>query len=165
MKIARFFVVLLVAVALSSTAMAQGPVQNEEFGVSIAAPDGWEVASADDKAIANFKHQGSQSQIQVIATRLMNAEVADTFFSTFHRTLEESNFEEVSRQDATHGGHSGKEVKYSFTHSGVTLEIMVFEFLNDDTAWLVIGYMRDSEGENHGTSFQSVVQNIQFSQN
>ncbi len=164
MKIARFLLVLLIGLALASVAMAES-VQNEEFGVSLDAPDGWEVGSPDDKAVANFKHRGSQSQIQVIATRLMNPEVADTFFSTFHRTLEESNFEERSRRDASHGDVSGTEILYAFTHSGITLEIMVFEFTNEDTAWLVIGYMRDSEEEGHAQAFGNVIGSMSFAEN
>lgn len=162
MKTARFFLVLLIALAISVAAVAQEPVTNEEFGVTVVPPSGWEVSTSDDKAVANFKHRGSQSQIQVIGTKLMNAEVADVFFSTFHRTLTESNFERVSEGDATYGSHEGKEVRYTFTHSGVTLEVMVFEFLSNDTAWLVIGYMQDNERENHTGDFVSVVENLRF---
>lgn len=164
MKTARFFVVLLVALAFSAVAFAQdaGPVENEEFGVTVTPPAGWEVGSSDDKAVANFKHRGSQSQIQVIGTKLMNAEVADVFFSTFHKTLTESNFEQVSEESNTIGGLEGTEIRYEFTHSGVTLEVMVFEFLQDHTAWLVIGYMQDSERENHEDDFTSVIENLSF---
>ena len=164
MKTARFLVVLLMALAFSAVAVAQTaePVSNEEFGITVVPPGGWEVSTSDDKAVANFKHRGSQSQIQVIGTKLMNADVADVFFSTFHKTLTESNFEKVSEEDSTVGGHEGKQIRYTFTHSGVTLEVMVFEFLAEDTAWLVIGYMQDSERENHAGDFVSVIENLQF---
>lgn len=164
MKSARFFVVLLVALALSAVALAQdaGPVQSEEFGVTAVPPAGWEVLSGDDKAVFNFKHRGSQSQIQVIATRLMHADVADIFFETFHKTLTESNFEVVNEEAVSRGGIEGQEVLYQFSHSGVTLEVTVFQFLEDHTAWLVIGYMQDSERENHQNDFVYVIENMSF---
>lgn len=162
MKIARFLMILLSVMAISVVASAQEPVSNEEFGVTVTPPTGWEVSISDEKAVASFKHADSQSQIQVIGTKLMNSEVADVFFSTFHRTLTESNFQQLSEANATYGSREGKEVRYSFTHSDVTLEVMVFEFLSNDTAWLVIGYMQDSERENRSGDFASVIETMSF---
>lgn len=162
MKTARFLFVLVLVLLISSVAVAQDTVEDEEFGVTVVKPDAWESAGDDDKAVANFKHSGSQSQIQVIGTRLMTAEVADTFFNTFHTTLTESNFEKVSEESATIGEFEGKTVNYAFTHSGVTLEVIVFEFLRDQTAWLVIGYMQDEERENHEDAYLSVIENLSF---
>lgn len=164
MKTARFFLIMLLALSISTSVFAQDaePVTNQEFGVTVAPPKGWDVSKGDDKAVANFKHEGTQSQIQVIGTKLMNAEVADVFFSTFHKTLTESNFEQVSEESATLGGREGKEVRYQFTHSGVTLDVMVFEFIEGQTAWMVIGYMQDSEREQQHPDFVSVIENITF---
>ncbi len=165
MKTVRFLVFLLVTLSFSAVAIAQeaGPVEDEEFGVTIAVPDAWEVAADDDKAVASFKHPGSQSQIQVIGTKLMNEEVADVFFDTFHTTLTESNFEKVSEEEATIGDFTGNSVSYEFTHSGVTLEVKVFEFLRDQTAWLAIGYMQDEERENYEEDYLSVIEQLRFS--
>ena len=163
MKTARFLVVLLVTLSLSAVAFAQGPVENEEFGVTITPPDAWEVVADDDKAVASFKHDASQSQIQVIGTKLMNEEVADVFFDTFHTTLTESNFERVNEEQTTIGDFEGKAVTYEFTHSGVTLQVKVFEFLRDQTAWLAIGYMQDEERENYEQDYLSVIEQMRFS--
>lgn len=164
MKTTRFLIILLLTLSVSAVAVAQDaePVQDEEFGVTIAPPDAWEIATDDNKSVANFRHGDSQSQIQVIGTQLMNAEVADVFFNTFHKTLTESNFEEVSNEDASYGEYEGTAINYEFTHSGVTLEVMVFEFLRDQTAWLVVGYMQDEERENHESDYASVIESISF---
>lgn len=164
MKTARFFLILLLALGISTAAFAQEsePVTNQEFGVTVTPPKGWEVKKGDDKAVANFKHEGTQSQIQVIGTKLMNAEVADVFFSTFHKTLTESSFEQVSEEATTLGEREGKEIRYQFTHSGVTLDVMVFEFMEGQTAWQIIGYMQDSEREQQRPDFVSVIENITF---
>jgi hypothetical protein len=164
MKTARFVLVLLLALSISTVAMAQDAVENDEFGVTVVAPDAWETTTDDDKAVANFKHGDSQSQIQVIGTRLMTAEVADTFFNTFHKTLTESNFEKVGEESATIGDYEGKKIDYAFTHSGVTMEVVVFEFMRDQTAWLVIGYMQDEERANHEDAYLSVIENLRFSE-
>lgn len=164
MKSARFLVILLLTLSFSTVAVAQdtGPVEDEEFGVTISPPDAWEVVQDDDKAVASFKHPGSQSQIQVIGTQLMNEEVADVFFDTFHTTLTESNFEKVSEDDTSIGSFEGKATNYEFTHSGVTLEVKVFEFLRGETAWLAIGYMQDEERENHEADYRQVIETISF---
>ncbi len=162
MKSAHFVVITLFAFLVSAVAVAGEPVADEEFGVQIPPPDAWEVDADDDKAVANFKHPDSQSQIQVIGTQLMSEEVSDVFFGTFHDTLVESNFEEVGSEDASFGDFEGKKTTYEFSHSGVTLEVTVFEFLRDDTAWLAIGYMQDEHADEHIADYEAVVENISF---
>jgi hypothetical protein len=164
MKIARFITVLFVAMALSTVAVAQDgkPIENAEFGVTITPPSKWEVSQGNDKAVANFKHRGSQSQIEVVGTKLMTADVADVFFSTFHKTLTESNFEQVKQEESVVGTVRGTETTYRFSHSGVTLEIVVFQFLRESTAWLVVGYMQDVEKEKYVDDFRSVISNMKF---
>ncbi|RAL21524.1 hypothetical protein DL240_11720 [Lujinxingia litoralis] len=163
MNIARFFAVLLLALSLSSIAVAQETVvENEEFGVTITPPSAWEVNASDDKAVANFKHPDSNSQIQVIGTKLMSKDVADVFFSTFHKTLTESNFEEVSAADSSIGEQQGRLSTYSYTHSGQTVNVVVFDFIREGTAWLVIGYMPESESEKLRADFDATVTSMSF---
>lgn len=164
MKIARYVLALLITMAMSSVAIAQDskPVDNEEFGVTITPPAKWEVTQGNEKAVANFKHRGSQSQIEVVGTKLMASDVADVFFDTFHKTLTESNFEKVKQEEVTIGSLKGLETTYKFAHSGVTLEVVIFQFLRESTAWLVVGYMQDVEKEKYIDDFKAVVQNITF---
>ena len=164
MKTFRFVLIVLLTLSLSTVAMAQDgdPIVDDEFGVTVSPPSAWDVLTDDDGAVANFKHDESQSQIQVIATPLMNDEVADVFFDTFHSTLAESDFSEVSREEESIGGFEGTSVTYEFTHSGVTLAIKVFEFMHDDTAWLTIGYMEDAESEENSDAYFSVIENLSF---
>lgn len=165
MSFARFVIISLIVTLVSATAFASDgePVTDDEFGVEIAPPAAWEVDTDDDKAVANFKHPDSQSQIQIIGTQLMSEEVADVFFETFHDTLVESNFEKADSEEKTIGEFEGKATNYEFTHSGVTLEVTVFEFLRDDTAWLAIGYMQDEMRDEHQQDYEAVVENITFS--
>lgn len=164
MKTVRFLIIMLLTLSISAVAVAQDgePVVDDEFGVTVSPPDAWDVLTDDDSAVANFKHDESQSQIQVIATPLMNDEVADVFFDTFHSTLEESDFEETTREDATIGPFEGTSITYQFTHSGVTLEVKVFEFMHADTAWLAIGYMQDDEADEYAEAYYSVIENMSF---
>lgn len=164
MKLARVFFALFVAVTFSTTAFAQenAPVENEEYGVTVTPPAKWEVTQGNDKAIANFKHSGSQSQIEVVGTKLMTPDVADVFFKTFHKTLKESNFDETGSEETTIGDRKGTQTSYKFTHSGVTLEVVIFQFLRENTAWLVVGYMQDVDKDKYIGDFKSVVENIKF---
>ncbi len=165
MKFARFFSTVLVVLLFASSAMAQDtqqPIENEEFGVTITPPAKWEVTQGNDKAVASFKHKGSQSQIEVVGTKLMTPDVADVFFKTFHKTLTESNFEQASQEDTTIGDYKGKLTTYKFTHSGVTLQVVIFQFVKDSSAWLVVGYMQDSEKKDYMDDFKSVVKNMKF---
>ena len=152
-------------VCLATPAFAQDgakPIENEEFNVTIVPPAQWEVTQGNDKAVANFKHKGSQSQIEVVGTKLMTADVADVFFNTFHKTLKESNFEQLTQEEATLGDLKGTRTNYKFTHSGVTLEVVIFQFLKNNTAWLVVGYMQDAEKDQYIDDFQNVVKNMKF---
>ncbi len=164
MKIARYVLALLITMAMSSVAVAQDskPIDNEEFGVTITPPAKWEVTQGNEKAVANFKHRGSQSQIEVVGTKLMASDVADVFFNTFHKTLTESNFEQVKQEEVTIGSLKGLETTYKFVHSGVTLEVVIFQFLRESTAWLVVGYMQDVEKDKYIDDFKAVVKNIKF---
>jgi hypothetical protein len=164
MKLARFLSIALVMLLTASTVMAQEaqPVENEEFGVTITPPAKWEVTPGNDKAVASFKHKGSQSQIEVVGTKLMTPDVADVFFNTFHKTLTESNFEQSSQEETDIGDLSGTQTVYKFTHSGVTLEVVIFQFVRESSAWLAVGYMQDSEKDEYIGDFQSVVENMAF---
>lgn len=164
MRMARFFVVLLLALSFSTAAMAQDAksVANEEFGVTIKTPAKWEVAQGNDKAVANFKHRASQSQIEVVGTKLMTPDVAEVFFKTFHKTLKESNFEQKDQKEVQIGNQKGTQTSYKFAHSGVTLEVVIFQFLKGNNAWLVVGYMQDTDAEKYMTDFKSVVESMTF---
>ncbi len=164
MRMARFFVTLMLALTIATPALAQDakPIENEEFGVTITPPAKWEVAQGNDKAVANFKHPGSQSQIEVVGTKLMTPDVADVFFKTFHKTLKESNFEQKEQSEATYGEYKGTQTQYKFAHSGVTLEVTIFEFIKGNTAWLVVGYMQESDREKYQADFKSTIEGMTF---
>ncbi len=164
MKFARFFSTVLIALLFASSAWAQDaqPIENEEFGVTITPPAKWEVTQGNDKAVASFKHKASQSQIEVVGTKLMTPDVADVFFKTFHKTLTESNFEQTSQEETTISGLEGTQTTYKFTHSGVTLEVVIFQFIKDSSAWLAVGYMQDTEKKEYMDDFTSVVENMKF---
>ena len=164
MKFARFFSTVLIALLFSSVAVAQDaqPIENEEFGVTITPPAKWEATEGNDKAVASLKHKASQSQIEVVGTKLMTPDVADVFFKTFHKTLTESNFEQTSQQQTTIGGIEGQQTTYRFTHSGVTLEVAIFQFVRDSSAWLVVGYMQDAEKQEYMDDFTSVIEGMEF---
>ncbi|MFP4598481.1 MAG: hypothetical protein ACLFVJ_09520 [Persicimonas sp.] len=166
MKFARFLSVVLVALLMASTAVAQDsqPIENEEFGVTITPPAKWEATQGNDKAVASFKHKGSQSQIEVVGTKLMTPDVADVFFNTFHKTLKESNFEQTNQEDTTIGDFEGSQTSYKFTHSGVTLEVVIFQFVRENSAWLAVGYMQDTEKDEYMDDFESVVDKMSFTE-
>ena len=164
MRFIQIIITLAVCFTFALPAFAQDakPVENKEFGVQISPPAKWEVTQPNDKAVANFKHRGSQSQIEVVGTKLMNPDVADVFFKTFHKTLKESNFEEIGKEEKTYGDLKGTQTSYKFTHSGVTLEVVVFQFLRDSTAWLVVGYMQDVDKSKYIGDFEAVTKSIKF---
>ena len=165
MSLVRIFVALAMSLFIAAPAFAQDakPVENKDFGVKITPPQKWDVTQPNDKAVANFKHRGSQSQIEVVGTKLMTPDVAEVFFKTFHKTLKESNFEEKKREDdTTIGEFKGTQTSYKFTHSGVTLEVIVFQFLRENTAWLVVGYMQEVDKDKYVGDFKSVIENIKF---
>ncbi len=164
MRLSLLLVALLTTLSFSSIALAQDakPIQNEEFGVTITPPAKWETVPGNDKAVANFKHAASQSQIEIVGTKLMTVDVADVFFKTFHKTLKESNFEEKGAQEATINGHKGTRTSYKFTHSGVTLEVVIFQFIKGNNAWLVVGYMQESEKDKFAPDFEKVIETMTF---
>lgn len=163
-KVARLLTLVLALSLVSTAAFAQDDnlVENEEFGVTITAPEAWEVASGNDKAVANFKHSESQSQIEVVGTKLMTPDVAEVFFKTFHKTLTESNFKQSAKEASTIAGIDGTKSAYEFTHSGVKLEVSIFEFTKDSNAWLVVGYFQDSEKDKFAGDLTKVVEAMKF---
>ena len=127
MRVANILLVFgLAFLVCTSSVFAQDVVSNDEFSVSVTRPAEWTDVDGNDRAVFNFKHEESHSQIEVIGTRLMTEDVADVFFETFHETLRNSEFLMVGTpSDASYGEHAGTETTYTFTHSGVTLKVAV----------------------------------------
>jgi hypothetical protein len=152
------------AVVAPSAAFAQEEkINNAEYGVEIGKPKGWEQSTGNEKAVAIFTDPKTQSQIEVVPTKLMTADVADVFFSTFHKTLTESNFQkDGDTQQQKIGEFDGKLTVYKFTHSGVTLHVHVFSFVRDSTAWLVVGYMQDSAEADGKAQYKMLIESLKF---
>lgn len=158
-KLGIVFALLL----LAAPAFAQETVNDDEFGVTVAVPEGWEVVDEDDRAVFNFRHE-DHSQIEVIGNELMTADVADVFFTHFHDTLQSSDFTQVGREDKQIGDVSGTETIYRFEHTGVALKVAVFQFVRDTTAWLAVGYMQEEVFDAHAEDFRGVVSGLAFAE-
>lgn len=127
---------------VSAVAIAQ-EVKNDTFGVVATAPKAWEVMSSNDGVIAAFKHKKTKSQIRVTAAKLAKPESATSFFATYRKTLTESGFEMVRDPESrTIGDLEGKQAMYSFTQKSIQLDVVVFEFVRGDVAWIVTGYLQ-----------------------
>ena len=162
---AVFAIVAYVGLALGAggAAVAQDKVTSEEHNVEISKPNGWEQTSGNEKAVAVFTHNATQSQIEIVPTKLMTKDVSDVFFNTFHKTLTESNFEQVGApKDETKGGQAGKHTVYKFTHSGVELKVHVFGFTRETTSWLVVGYMQAAEETTIMDAFNKTLESMTF---
>ncbi len=156
---------IVFAILLASSAgFAQETVSDEEFGVSVNVPESWEVVDDNDRAVFNFKQSDSHSQVEVIGTQLMTADVADVFFDTFHETLQSSDFLQIGREEKQYAPYGGTETIYSFTHSGVTLKVAVFQFVHDTTAWLAVGYMQEDVFDEHATTYRGVISSLAFAE-
>jgi len=166
MHAVRTFLIAIAAVALfAASAAAQGTtVTNEEFNVSVDRPEGWVDVEGNDRAVFNFKHEESHSQIEIIGTQLMTADVADVFFETFHETLTSSEFVQTGREDKSYGDHTGTETLYEFTHSGVTLKVAVFQFVEGTTAWLAVAYMQEDAFDTYTPTYREVVGSMAFAE-
>ena len=167
----RFLALVLAAmmatafVTTATTVMAQDDkVTSEEYAVEVPKPAGWEQTSGNEKAVAVFTEPQTQSQIEIVPTKLMTPDVAEVFFNTFHKTLTESTFERIGEPEVKelYGDKTAKETIYRFTHSGVTLKVRVISFIRGTTAWLVVGYMQDKEEEKIKPQFDSVVKGLVF---
>ena len=148
---------------LAAPAFGQEIVNDDDFGVSVAVPNGWEVVVEDDRAVFNFRHE-DHSQIEVIGNELLTPDVADVFFTHFHDTLQSSDFMQVGREDKQIGEFSGTETIYRFEHTGVALKVSVFQFVRDTTAWLAVGYMQEEVFDAHATEFRGVISGLTFAE-
>lgn len=165
---------LMVAIVLSlvftSTqlfAQADGqPVVNDLLGVTVSPPDGWELVKlpGNDKSIASYRHAESGSQLEVIGTKLINSDMTQVFFDTFHQSLLGADFVEFSQAtDTKIGTMDGKQTEYSFEHTGLKLRVVVFSFTQDDSAFLVIGYFEDEKRDTYYESLKKLVEQLKFS--
>jgi hypothetical protein len=155
---------LLVALALallSAPALAQTVATDETFNVTITAPDGWAESETEERVVFAFRHE-DHSQIEVLGVELMTPEVADVFFTFFHDTLQSSDFMQVGREDKAYGERNGTETVYRFEHSGVALKVVTFQFANDTTAWIFVGYMQEELFDGRVADFQAAVESFAF---
>lgn len=145
----------------ASTALAQQTLEDADLNVQIDMPADWSVVEGNDRAVFNFKHEESHSQIEIIATELLTQDVADVFFETFHETLTTSDFTQSGREEGkAYGTHSGTETIYEFTHSGVTLKIAVYQFVTESTAWLVVAYVQADNFDEYMSTYAQVVESL-----
>jgi hypothetical protein len=158
----RILLGALLGACLSTGAYAQTPVTNEAFNITAQLPESWTQLDGADRAVFNFKHDESHSQIEIIGTQLLTPDVASVFFDTFHSTLTSSEFVQSGREQKTYGDYTGTETIYAFTHSGVTLKVAVFEFVRETTAWLVVGYIQEDRFDQYAPTYQTVIQGLSF---
>ncbi len=156
-----FFVASL---SLMSLGAAQDPVTSDD-GVSTVRPDTWEDVTGNDRATFTFRQPDTKSQIEVVSTALLTADVQDTFFSTFHDGLEEAGFSKIDQNDETLGAHQGVLTTYSFEHSGAELLVNVFQFMLGNDAWLVVSYAGKESAESVSTAFNEIVENLKVKSN
>lgn len=158
--ISRLLVVVAAVVALASPAFAQNVRTNNDLGASVTSPEGWTEFEANDRVTFGFKHEESHSQIEVIAQPLMTPDVADVFFNTFHTTLTSSGFQQSGRENRSYGAHSGTETIYNFSHSGVTLKVAVFQFVNQSNAWIVVTYIQGDVFDTYRPAYEGVISGL-----
>lgn len=154
---------LLMLMLAAPAADAQtNTLNNTEFGVSLDVPAGWEPTDSTDRAVFALRATEGQGQIEVIGTPLMTADVADVFFSTFHETLSGSDFVKAGAEDKTYASVAGKETIYQFSHTGTTIKIVVFQFVREETAWLVVGYLPEADFDRQVASVQAAIGALKF---
>ena len=153
---------LLAAPAFAQDGEAGATVTDETFNVTAPVPADWTVNEDNDRAVFNFVNDASHSQIEVIGTELVTAEVADVFFDTFHETLVSSEFLQLGREDKSVGDYSGTETIYGFSHSGVTLKVAVFQFVRDTTAWIAVGYMQEDLFDEQSATYRELIGQLSF---
>jgi hypothetical protein len=155
-------VVLVGWTLASGPAWSQQQLTDANRGVSVTMPEGWETVSGNDRALFNFKEPTSFAQVEIIDTELVTGEVADVFFNTFHETLSGSEFSLLGREERTIGSLTGTTSIYAFTHSSVPLRVAVFQFVNQNVAWLVVGYMEESVYDDQVGAWTSVIESLAF---
>jgi hypothetical protein len=158
---------LALSFLLAGTAFAQdNTLTNDRFSVSFTVPEGWGSVDGNERAIFNVKHEESQSQIEVIATELMSADVSEVFYDTFHETLVQSNFtrdDAATSPEESIGTHIGSQTQYTFDYAGVVLRVVIFQFTEGNNAYLIVGYIKDDEFDTHFTAFREAVGSLVFS--
>lgn len=140
-------------------------VSGDVLKVKVCGPAGWERVETpgNEKSIASFRDSESQSQIEAIGTKLINADVAAVFFDTFHQTLETSEFEAVEPpKDEKIGEIEGRLAEYSFKHTDIVLKVVVFSFVKDNGAYLVIGYFKAEERNLYFDQMKKVISSLEF---
>ena len=165
MKTLRLFAALLLTAALAAPAFAQTPVTNAQFSAAVERPAGWVDAPGNDRAAFNFRHEESSSQIEVIATQLLTAEVAEIFFDTFHESLRSANFAQLAQADASVGERDGLQTTYGFEHAGISLNVTIFQFVIGNTAWVVVSYAQQDLADSFRNDFESVVSSLRLTNN
>ena len=161
MKKTLFLTGLLSLTLASGSAFAQTQVAGEN-GVNVTRPAGWEDAQGNDRATFTFREAATNSQIEVISTPLLTADVKDVFYNTFHDALKAANFMLDSQGEKTYGRHEGTESVYTFEHSGAVLTVAIFEFVSGNTAWVVVAYVGADSFESMRPAYEEVASTLQL---
>ncbi len=141
-------------------------VTHERLGISMSTPDGWNrlELTSNSRTVASFIHLPSQSLIEIVGAHLINKDVAKVFFGTFREALKSANFSEVMPPtSATLGSVTGEQSEYTFEHTGITLRVVVFSFVRDDAAFMLIGYFKSDERDLHFEALRQLAGSLNFS--
>lgn len=156
------FLSTLFSLALGTTlAFAQTQVSGAN-GVQVTRPAGWDDAQGNDRATFTFREATTNSQIEIVSTPLLTADVKDVFYNTFHDALKAANFVLSTQGAKTYGTHEGNESIYTFEHSGAALTVAIFEFVAGNTAWIVVAYVGTDSFDQLRPAYEQVASTLQL---
>ncbi|AWV89700.1 hypothetical protein DN745_10250 [Bradymonas sediminis] len=160
---------------LSSTAFAQDGksktdtpdmrakvIKDSESGSAVTRPDGWVQGKSGKGVLATFHAAGDKkAQIEVRLSPHVKEDQGEIFFASFHSSLQKAGFtrDEV-REKQTYEGKTGVETEYKTTSGKKEFKMIIWQFQQDDAAYLVVGFFPAKGRDKYYGDFKKVIESL-----
>lgn len=127
-------------------------------------PAGWQRVKPGKGVLVAFHNiDDAKAQIEVRVSPHVQEKQGQFFFTSFHSNLQKAGFarQEV-REGATYADKRGKETEYETNAKKHKFRLLVWQYLHNDSAYIVVGFFPAGKRDQYYEDFQRVLENLSF---
>lgn len=165
---------LLGLLAVSTSAFAQdaqgsdeSAIKLSESGLELPKPDGWVQKEGGKGVVVRMQAAGEAgSYIDFRMAPDVDAKKAQTFFTSFHASLQSAGLKKVrTTESKTYGEHAGDETEYEAKGADGSFNLIIWQIHVGKRAWMVVGYFNNDVRETLYRDFQTIIGTVVFLRN
>lgn len=137
-------------------------IRDENLQATVRRPEGWVNTDTNSSAAAAFQAASDKrAQIEVRYSTPIRKGKRDSYFNSFHSELKSAGFvRKGTPTEKTYGSKTGRETEYEGDTGDATYRLIVWEFYNGQTAWIIAGFFDAERRDRHYGAFQATAESL-----